>query len=70
MVGPDGQGLSHGALLRDATRLGHSLLGLGLQPGDRVAAWMQDTVDYIRLYAACAVAGLVVVPINARFTVH
>lgn len=70
VVGPDGHGLTHDALLRDATRLGNGLLGLGLQPGDRVAAWMQDTVDYVRLYAACALAGLVVVPINARFTVH
>lgn len=70
MVGPDGQGLTHADLLNDATRLGHGLIGLGLQPGDRVAAWMEDTVDYVRVYAACAVAGLVVVPINARFTVH
>ena len=70
MVGPDGRGLTYAALLRDATRLGHGLVGLGLQPGDRVAAWMQDTIDYVRLYAACAVAGLVVVPVNARFTVH
>lgn len=31
---------------------------------------MEDTVDYVRLYAACALAGLVVVPINARHTVH
>lgn len=70
VVGPDGRSLTYSRLLQDATRIGHGLIGLGLRPGDRVAAWLQDTVDYVRLYAACAVAGLVVVPINTRFTVH
>ena len=31
---------------------------------------MEDVVEYVQVYAACALAGLVVVPINARLTVH
>ena len=67
---PGGPGLTYRELLDSATRLGNALLGLGLAPGDRVAAWMEDVVEYVQVYAACALAGLVVVPINARLTVH
>lgn len=51
-----------------STRLANGLLGLGLRPGDRVAAWMEDCAEYVELYLACAKAGLVVCPVNARFT--
>ncbi len=67
---PGGPGLTYSQLLDSATRLGHGLLDLGLARGDRVAAWMDDDIEYVQVYAACALAGLVVVPINARLTVH
>jgi len=47
-------------------RLANALLAAGLEPGDRVAAWMADRVEYVELYLAAAKAGLVVAPINAR----
>ena len=67
---PGGPGLTYRELVDSATRLANALLKLGIEPGDRVAAWMEDVVEYIQVYAACALAGLVVVPINARLTVH
>lgn len=59
---------TYAALHERSTRLANGLIGLGLEPGDRVAAWMEDVPEYIELYLACAKAGLVVCPVNARFT--
>ena len=70
VICPDGRRVTYAELSADATRLGNGLLSLGLQRGDHVAAWMEDTLDYIELYIACAQAGLVVVPINSRLTDH
>lgn len=49
------------------TRLANALLSAGLRRGDRIAAWMEDRIEYVELYLAAAKAGLVVAPINARF---
>jgi len=49
------------------TRLANALLELGLEPGHRVATWMDDCIEYVEAYLAAAKAGLVVAPINARF---
>lgn len=47
-------------------RLAQGLLDLGLLPGDRVATWMTDGVEYVEIYLACAKVGLIVCPINDR----
>jgi fatty-acyl-CoA synthase len=70
LVATDGQQLSYRELVLSSRRLGRLLLARGLQPGDRVATWMSDSVEYVQSYVACALAGLVVVPINARYTEH
>src|SRR4051812_21443671 len=62
-----GRSRSYAALDERTTRLANGLLGQGLDRGDRVAAWMEDTIEYVELYLGAAKAGLVVVPINARF---
>lgn len=49
-----------------ATRLAQGLLGLGLQPGDRVALLAYNCVEWLEIYAALAATGLVAVPINFR----
>ena len=51
-----------------ANRLAHGLLALGLQTGDRVATWMSDGFEYVEIYLAVAKAGLVVCPVNDRYT--
>jgi len=70
IVAVDGQQVTYAELVANGDRLGSALLAQGLKPGDRVAAWMEDSPDYVQLYIACAFAGLVVVPINARLTSH
>ncbi|MEY1660524.1 fatty acyl-CoA synthetase [Isoalcanivorax beigongshangi] len=49
---------------RAASHLAHHLLGLGLQPGDRVAAYGKNSDVYLMLWLACTRAGLIHVPLN------
>jgi fatty-acyl-CoA synthase len=51
-----------------ACRLANGLLGLGLAKGDRVAILAYNCVEWLEIYAATALAGLVMVPINFRLT--
>ena len=51
-----------------STRLAHNLLGLGLTPGDRIASLMPNDAALLIHYLACFKAGLVVVPLNYRYT--
>ena len=52
------------------TRLANALLGTGLAPGDRIAAWSGTCPQYFEVYFAAAKAGLVLVPVNSLFTEH
>jgi acyl-CoA synthetase (AMP-forming)/AMP-acid ligase II len=61
-----GRALTYRALDLRTNRLANALLRNGLHPGDRVAAWMEDRLEYVELYFATAKAGLVIAPIGAR----
>jgi acyl-CoA synthetase (AMP-forming)/AMP-acid ligase II len=61
-----GRSVSYAELDDRTDRLANALLAQGLEPGDRVAAWMEDRVEYVELYVAVAKAGLVMAPINGR----
>src|SRR3984957_826422 len=45
------------------------LRGQGIEKGDRVAVWMLNSHEYLELYFATAIAGIVIVPINTRWHV-
>jgi acyl-CoA synthetase (AMP-forming)/AMP-acid ligase II len=62
----DGRSISYRALDERSTRLAHALLALGLRPGERVACWLEDSIEYVETYAAIAKAGLVLVALNTR----
>jgi fatty-acyl-CoA synthase len=47
-------------------RLANALLGLGLSKGDRVCVLAYNSLEWMEIYAATAIAGLVAVPINFR----
>jgi acyl-CoA synthetase (AMP-forming)/AMP-acid ligase II len=49
-----------------ACRLANALIGLGLTKGDRLAVLAYNCVEWLEIYAACAKAGVVAVPINFR----
>lgn len=43
------------------------LRDIGIQKGDRVAVWMLNSQEYLELYYATAMAGIVIVPLNTRW---
>lgn len=49
-------------------RLANALLGLGLEPGDRVLDVQLNSHTYVESELACAMAGLVRVPVNTRLS--
>lgn len=48
-------------------RLHSVLLGCGLQPGDRVAILLLNSIEFTELYCGVPMAGLVQVPLNFRW---
>lgn len=64
----DGQVITHGAFLESAARIANVMADLGLAPGDRVAAQIEKSPEALALYAACAQAGLVFLPLNTAYT--
>lgn len=55
-------------LLRASGRLANVLVGLGAQPGDRVAVQVEKSVEALMLYLACLRAGVVYLPLNTAYT--
>lgn len=49
-----------------ACRLANALLGIGLCKGDRVCILAYNCVEWMEIYAATAMSGLIAVPINFR----
>ncbi len=47
-------------------RLSHSLLGLGLKKGDKVAVLLENCIEIIEIYLAVAKTGIIIVPMNFR----
>jgi long-chain acyl-CoA synthetase len=51
-----------------SSRLASAYLALGLEPGDRIASLMPNRYELVVHYLACFRAGLVVTPLNYRYT--
>ena len=51
-----------------ACRLANALMGLGLGKGDRVAVLAYNAIEWLEIYAATALSGIVAVPVNFRLT--
>lgn len=60
---------TYAELVARASRVARWLLHAGLEPGDRVAVMVEDGLRSIEPHLAANLAGLVVVPVNARFRV-
>lgn len=56
--------LSYLELNRRVNRLANALLGIGVEPGDRVAVLADNCSQYVEVYFATSKGGMVVVPIN------
>ncbi len=68
-VGLEFQGKQYtfGKLERRSNCLAHRLLKEGLQPGDRVAVYLQNCVELIEIYLAAAKAGFIFTPLNILY---
>ncbi|MGK0741903.1 class I adenylate-forming enzyme family protein [Leucobacter sp. Z1108] len=64
----DGPSQTYLEMDRLTNRIANALLGSGLVPGDRVAIWMGNSLEYVNTYVACLKAGLVIVQVNTRHT--
>lgn len=63
-----GETRTYSELADRSSRIASALVAQGLEKGDRVAIWSDTRLEYMEVYLACAQAGFVVVPVNAKFT--
>jgi malonyl-CoA/methylmalonyl-CoA synthetase len=63
-----GERISYAELVARTGRVANALKVLGLEPGDRVAAQVEKSVEAIALYLATARAGGVFLPLNTGYT--
>jgi fatty-acyl-CoA synthase len=61
--------LPYARLPHQTARLAGGLRALGIQPGDHVAIWMTNRVEWLLSWFAVAWLGATLVPLNTRFTV-
>jgi fatty-acyl-CoA synthase len=64
VVTPTGERWSYLELRAEVTAMARGLIGLGVEPGDRVALWMPNSSDWLTVYLATCLIGSVLVPIN------
>ena len=65
---PDAQSLTYGDFLRMTAQYAHVFTDMGLVAGDRVAVQIEKSPQALAVYAACAQAGLVFLPLNTAYT--
>ncbi|MEO1797809.1 MAG: malonyl-CoA synthase [Pseudomonadota bacterium] len=64
----DGSSITHAAFLERSAQFAHVLSKAGLAPGDRLAAQIHKSPEALMLYAACAQAGVIFLPLNTAYT--
>lgn len=67
MLMADGRVWTYGDIERACGRMANLLVGLGLKPGDRVAAQVEKTPAAVVLYLAVLRAGMVFLPLNPAY---
>ncbi|WP_439148572.1 malonate--CoA ligase [Sulfitobacter sp.] len=65
---PDGGSITYAAFLQTAAQYAGLLTKLGLKPGDRLAVQIAKSPQALAVYAACAQAGIVFLPLNTAYT--
>ena len=65
----DGQIITYRKFLVKSAKIANTLIEMGLKPGDCVAIQVEKSPEMLNIYAACAQAGLVFLPLNPSYTV-
>ncbi len=58
---------TYGELNERSNRMANLLLSKGLQKGDRLCLYLENSVEFIDLYVACLKIGVIVVPVNILY---
>lgn len=66
----DGPAQTYSELDAVTNRIANALAGAGIAPGERVAIWMENRLEYLDTYLACLKSGHVVVQVNIRHTAY
>ncbi len=66
-IGPDGAITTSEALADDARTVAAALVAAGIEPGDRVAIWAPNSIEWIVAVLGLWEAGATLVPVNTRF---
>jgi acyl-CoA synthetase (AMP-forming)/AMP-acid ligase II len=61
---------SYRAFTARICRLANALLALGIAPQDRIAVLAQNCPEYLELYSACEMSGIIIVPLNHRLALR
>lgn len=67
---PDGSTVRHQEFLETSAKIAGGMTELGLVAGDRVAVQVHKSPEALAIYAACAQAGLVFLPLNTAYTAN
>ena len=59
--------LTFAELREEARSFGAALVAAGVEPGDRVAIWAFNSVEWVVAMLGSSLAGAVLVPVNTRF---
>ena len=65
----DGQTITYREFLAKSGRIANTFAEIGLEPGDCVAIQVEKSPEMLSIYAACARAGLIFLPLNPSYTV-
>jgi len=65
----NGQIITYRKFLLKSAKIANTLTEMGLKPGDCVAIQVEKSPEMLNIYAACAQAGLVFLPLNPSYTV-
>jgi len=63
--GKDFETWTYGRLAAESRRIARTLLAAGLKAGDRVLLWSENSFEWCSVWIGSAIAGLVVVPVDA-----
>lgn len=58
---------THAAFAEEVDRVAKGLIGLGVDPGDKVGLWMTNRAEWLFTLFAVAKVGAVLVPLNTRY---
>lgn len=65
---PDEREVTYSAYLDLGSQIAGHLTSIGLRPGNRVAVQAEKSAEMLALVAACAQAGLILLPLNTAYT--